>query len=167
MKKLLTVLFLVLVFAQIYSEEIVKLNDGRKVVLYDDHTWADIKNETSPNSLDLVENYKQQLRKGISASDSDIKIACEMLAQGWKYTMPRPKSAQAAWGNSDGRTTWYNGFWYNSISNLYSVVTPTRKDSGLYLGDNQNTSNSWRNGGSPRKPDIYMYLLSDSGGPRN
>jgi hypothetical protein len=165
MNKLFAVFFFVSLFAQIYSEEIVKLNDGRKIVLYDDHTWAEIKNETIPNNTDLVEKYRQQLRNGITTSDIDIKIACEMLSQGWKYTMPRPKSTQAAWGNSDGRTTWYNGFWFNSISNLYSVETPTKKNSGLYLGDNQNSSNSWRNGGSPRKPDIYMYLLSDSGGP--
>jgi hypothetical protein len=166
MKKILVVLCLALFFTKIYSEEIVELNDGRKVVLYDDHTWAEIKKDTIQNNLDLVGKYKQQLRKGITATDSEIKTACEMLSQGWKYTMPRPKSAQAAWGNSDRRTTWYNGFWYNSISNLFSVETPTKRDSGLYLGDNQNSSNSWRNGGSPRMPDIYMYLLSDFGGPK-
>ena len=27
--------------------------------------------------------------------------------------MPQPKSRQAAWGNGDGRTTWFYGFWDN------------------------------------------------------
>ena len=79
--------------------------------------------------------------------------------------MPIPKSRQAAWENGDGRTTWYNGYWHNIKTNLYSNTTLQKKESGLYLGDNQNSSNTWRNGGSPKKPDIFMFLLSDSGGP--
>jgi hypothetical protein len=89
-----------------------------------------------------------------------------MLEQGWKYTMPSPKSTKAAWGVSDGRTTWYNGWWHYSISNGYSDSTPKKSASGLYLGDGQNSSNTWKNGGSPRRPDVYMFLLSKSGGPR-
>ena len=79
--------------------------------------------------------------------------------------MPNPKSAKAGWGVSDGRTTWWNGYWYNKMTKLYSDTTPIKKNSGLFIGDNQNSSGTWRNGGSPRGPDVYMFLLSDSGGP--
>jgi hypothetical protein len=148
-----------------FSEEIVTKADGTKVILFDDHTWAIQNTADIKKSIDLVKHFKSFLRQGIKASENDYQIACEMYSQGWKYTMPRPKSSQAAWGNNDGRTTWYNGHWYNSKTNLFSETTPQKKDSGLYLGDNQNSSNSWRNGGSPRTPDIYMFLLSESGGP--
>ena len=158
----------ILVFLSIlylHSEEIVTKADGTKVVLFDDHTWA-IQNAGDGKSVtDLVKQFKPFLRQGIKASEREVEIACEMYSQGWKYTMPRPKSSQAAWGNGDGRTTWYNGYWYNSKSNLYSDTTPGKKESGLYLGDNQNSANTWRNGGSPKNPDVIMFLLSDSGGP--
>lgn len=88
-----------------------------------------------------------------------------MYEQGWVYTMPKPKSSKAAWDKSDGRTTWYNGWRYNSTTKIYSDTTPKKSNSGIFLRDNQNNSNSWRKGGSPRKPDIYMFLLSKSGGP--
>jgi len=160
------VVFLLIIFSSliIYADTNVQLENGKKVILYDDHTWAEINEDE--NNIDVVLKYKDQLRKGISASDVEIKTACEMLSQGWKYTMPRPKSAQAAWGNSDGRTTWYYGYWYNQKTNSYSDKTPVKKNSGMYLGDNQDHSNTWRNGGSPLMPDVYMFLLSDSGGQR-
>ena len=88
-----------------------------------------------------------------------------MYEQGWTYTMPQPKSPQAAWGVRDGRTTWYNGWWHNSNTGQYSSITPKKAFSGLYMGNAQNNSNTWRNGGTPRRPDIYMFLLSKSDGP--
>ena len=165
MRKAIGFLAFFLLVCSLFSEEIVTRADGTKVILFDDHTWANqsIGEISDPNSI--LKQYKSFLRKGIAASDSDIQIACEMYSQGWKYSMPRPKSSQAAWGYGDGRTTWYNGYWFNSKTNLYSDTTPVKKESGLYLGDNQNSSNTWRNGGSPRKPDVYMFLLSESGGP--
>ncbi len=165
MKRVIIILFVSLILSNLFSEEIVTLNDGRKIIVYDDHTWI----EYSDNNLsieDIVNKNKQYLRSDISASQDEVSVACEMYEQGWTYTMPRPKSAKAAWGVSDGRTTWYNGWWYNSKTNLYSDSTPEKSSSGLFLGDGQNSSHTWRNGGAPRRPDIFMFLLSSSGGPR-
>lgn len=147
-----------------FSEEIVTLKNGTKVVIYDDHTWAEY-NHNILTTTEIVSKNKQYLRLGINASEKEIIIACEMHEQGWIYTMPRPKSSKAAWGITDKRTTWYNGWWFNAKTNQYSDSTPYKSNSGLYLGDNQNSSNSWRKGGTPHKPDIYMFLLSKSGGP--
>lgn len=87
-----------------------------------------------------------------------------MYLQGWRYTMPRPKSAKAAWGKSDGRTTWWYGNWYNNNTNKYSNKTPKKQSSGYYEGDRQNNKGSWRNGGSPGYPSKLEWLLSSSGG---
>jgi hypothetical protein len=164
MKRILSLVFLLSIVIAGYSEDIVSTVDGRKIILFDDHTWKEIKNDTK-EKVDIVLQYKDKLRKNIKATDIEIKTACEMLSDGWVYTMPKPKSAKAAWGISDGRTTWWYGFWYNEKTQLYSDSTPLKKSSGIYLGDNQNNSGSWKNGGSPKTPDIFMYLLSDSGGP--
>ncbi len=154
-----------LLSSNLFAEEIVTLKDGTKVVLYEDYTWSVFaESELSPDKI--VNKNKQFLRSGISASDQEIIIACEMYEQGWTYTMPRPKSSKAAWGISDGRTTWYNGWWYNSKTGLYSDSTPQKSSNGLYLGDGQNNANTWRKGGTPNQPDIYMFLLSSRGGPR-
>ena len=164
MKKILLICFLFII-TSLYAEEIVDLKDGSKAVLYDDHTWAKVEvNNSTPQ--DILNKNKSHLRNGIQASNNEIQSACEMYDQGWRYTMPRPKSAQAAWGNSDGRTTCYSGWWYNSKTNHYSHTTPKKSSNGLFLGDNQNNSHTWRRGGSPRKPDVYMFLLSQNGGPR-
>jgi hypothetical protein len=157
-------LFLVLLVCfliPLHSEEIVTTSDGRKIVLYDDHTW---KEYSESKSID-IKSFKNELRRNVKASEGEINVACEMLNDGWAYTMPQPKSAKAAWGVSDRRTTWWNGYWYNKSTKQYSDTTPIKSKSGLYLGDNQNSSGTWRNGGSPAKPDVYMYLLSESGGP--
>ena len=164
-KKIITLIFAVLFVSNLCAEEIVSKSDGTKIILYDDHTWSDYTEiQLSPEAIES--KNRSNLRSGISATDAEIIIACEMYEQGWAYTMPRPKSSKAAWGVTDGRTTWYNGWWYNSKTNQYSDTTPRKSSSGLYLGDNQNSANTWRNGGSPRRPDIFMFLLSRSGGPR-
>ncbi len=165
-KKAFLFISLLGVAINLFSEEIVTLKDGTKAVLYDDNTWSKI-TDLGLSSDIIVSKNKQFLRPGISSSNQEIIIACEMYEQGWTYTMPHPKSPKAAWGVSDGRTTWYNGWWYNSKTGQYSNTTPVKSSNGLYLGDAQNSSGSWRNGGSPRKPDIYMFLLSKNGGPPN
>jgi hypothetical protein len=113
-----------------------------------------------------VFSYPDYLRQGVDATESEISVAIEMYEQGWRYTMPTPKSAKAAWGVRDGRTTWYNGWWKNEKTQAYSSTTPHKNSDGNYIGDDINTSNSWRRGGSPGRPDVYMFLLSKSGGPR-
>jgi len=159
MRKTFVVSLLLLSFSM-HAEEIVKTKDGREVILYDDHTWS----ESTKTKVDST-SLRAQLRTGVNASEIELSTACEMLSQGWKYTMPEPRSAKAGWGVRDGRTTWWNGYWKNTKTGLYSNSTPVQGQSGLFLGDNQNRSGTWRNGGSPARPDIYMFLLSDSGGP--
>jgi hypothetical protein len=102
------------------------------------------------------------LRGGIDVDQQTIDTALEMQKQGWTYAMPRPKSKQAAWGNTDGRTTWWNGYWHNAKTNQYSSITPKLKD-GVYIGDGRNPS-GWRRGGSPGRPSKFEWLLSKSGG---
>jgi hypothetical protein len=105
------------------------------------------------------------LRQGVDATPEQIAAAVDMYNQGWWYTMPTPRSAQAAWGNSDRRTQWNEGGWKNEKTGAYSYRTPKKDNAGQYMGDSQNTIGSERRG-SPGQPDIYMYLLSRSGGPR-
>jgi hypothetical protein len=104
------------------------------------------------------------LRQGISVDKTTLRIAIEMYAQGWRYTMPSPKSSQASWGNSDSRTTWWNGYWYNNKTRQYSRTVPKKQADGKYLGDYQNDEGYWRRGGSPSAPTKLEWLLSTSGG---
>lgn len=78
------------------------------------------------------------LRQGTSADIELLTTAVEMYLQGWRYFMPRPKSAQARWGNRDGRTTWYYGSWYNEKTKQYSSATPKKQEDGYYVGDDRN-----------------------------
>lgn len=94
-----------------------------------------------------------------STSGSD-NVAEELKSQGWSYTMPIPKSDQAEWGNEDGRTTWYYGYWYNQRTHEYSEKVPIRNSSGKFEGDKQNLKGKWRRGGSPPPPTKVMKLLS-------
>jgi hypothetical protein len=105
------------------------------------------------------------LRQGVDATPEQIAAAVDMYNQGWRYTMPTPRSAQAAWGKSDRRTRWNEGGWKNEKTGAYSYGTPKKDNAGQYRGDSQNTIGSERQG-SPGQPDIYMYLLSRSGGPK-
>ena len=101
------------------------------------------------------------LRSGIQASSDETELARAIKAAGWKYVMPRPKSAQASWGNSDGRTTWWNGYWTNSRTNRISARQP--KAINDFAGDGQD-NRGWRRGGAPRRPTVVEWLCSDSGG---
>lgn len=129
MKRLLSVFVLSLAFTLVcFPEEIVTLQNGRQIVVYDDFTWnyVDQSNARQRDFSQIRDNdVPSFLRQGIPAKRDEIIHAIEMYDQGWRYTMPRPKSSQAAWGNSDGRTTWYNGWWYNSVTHAYSTVMPT------------------------------------------
>lgn len=163
-KKLVTFLLVILTVSNLFTEEILIRNDGSQIIVYEDHTWGEYTDEAL-SSTEIINKNKSSLRNGISTSETELLTACEMYEQGWAYNMPRPKSSKAAWGISDGRTTQYNGWWYNSKTRQYSDSTPRKSSSGLFLGDNQNSEHSWKKGGSPRRPDIYMFLLSKNGGP--
>ena len=149
------------------EDQIVTLPSGKKVVLHDNHTWGYVGAQPAYNfdfSTLSSTTLPAFLRGGIQADAGTQKTAVEMYLQGWRYTMPVPKSPQAAWGNGDRRTTWYYGYWYNAQTDEVSVATPTLKQNGRYLGDGQNHRNYWRNGGSPPFPSALEWLLSKSGG---
>jgi hypothetical protein len=110
-------------------------------------------------------NIPDFLRQGVDATPNQIAIAIDMYNQGWRYIMPTPRSAQAKWGNTDRRTKWNEGGWQNEDTGAFSYSTPRRDTEGKYIGDGKNTIKSERQG-SPGRPDVYMFLLSHSGGPR-
>ncbi len=166
MKKSILLFFsLFLIITTSFAEEIVVRKDGTRIILNDDYTWTEI-NSSKLSIQDLIKKNRSHLRSGIKATEKEIAIACEIYEQGWTYTMPRPKSKHASWGNTDVSTAWYNGFWYNSKTFKYSGIIPKKSSSGMYLGDNQNNSYTWRNGGTPRRPNVFMFLLSKRNGPR-
>jgi hypothetical protein len=148
------------------KDQIVQLNNGKKVVLHDDKTWEYHKELTyNFNFSDLKDNtIPKFLRKGISVNKSTLTIAVKLYLQGWRYVMPSPKSKQASWGNHDGRTTWWKGYWYNNKTNKYSKTTPQVQSNGYYYGDHQNEKGYWRRGGSPSTPTKINWLLSSYGG---
>ena len=88
-------------------------------------------------------------------------IATELVARGWAYVMPRPKSSQAKWGNTDARTTWWTGYWKNGDLDLVSTAQPSESDG--FKGDGEQPG--WRRGGSPASPSDVEWLCSESGGP--
>ena len=163
-KKITFIIISIFIVSNLIAQDIITTNDGKQIILNSDHTWEEV-TEVEVNKIENLNTYRNKLRPNIKASESDILIACELLSQGWKYIMPIPKSSKAAWGVSDGRTTWWNGYWYNSKTKEYSSIKPIKNSKGIYIGDGNNQANTWRNGGSPLKPDTIMYLLSDNGGP--
>jgi len=156
-------LFITAAHAQTNSLDYTNLNiiDGKlyynnkQIILFNDFTWNYVQSaETTSTDFSVLKNVPD-------ATDAEKRQAVEMYKQGWRYTMPQPKSRQAAWGNRDGRTTWWYGGWVNEKLNRYSKTTPTKRENGLYLGDAQNNIGMWRNGGTPRDIDVYMLLLSE------
>lgn len=154
----------------------VEDNQGRLIVLYDDKTW-DYSDEAltvqslysneraaSPQMYSNSPSRSSQLRLGIEASPDVIERASEMKTQGWIYHMPEPKSTDADWTITDGRTTWYDGYWENVLTDSYSTITPIRQVDGTYLG-NDKRPKAWRKGGRPKRdPSEIEYLLSEEGG---
>lgn len=105
-----------------------------------------------------------QLRPGIVCDEATTAIASALASQGWVYVMPQPKSAQAAWGNRDGRTTWWLGYWQNTKTGATSVKQPTKGTGDNYTGDGQAGKGVWRRGGSPPLPSKVEWLCSKNGG---
>ena len=148
------------------QDKIATLPDGQKVILHSDKTWDYHKGISYDFDFSTLADNKIPgfLRQGISVDKQTLVVAVEMYLQGWRYTMPRPKSSQASWGNYDGRTTWWKGYWYNNKTQNYSKTTPRKQTNGYYYGDKQNNKGYWSNGGSPRYPSKIDWLLSSSGG---
>jgi hypothetical protein len=89
-----------------------------------------------------------------------INKESEMRSEGWRYVMPQPKSPQAAWGNTDGRTTWWVGYWINNKTGENSSDAPILIN-GKYKGDNKACAGCWRRGGSPMRPSTLEEALSE------
>ncbi|NIJ45519.1 hypothetical protein FHR24_001987 [Wenyingzhuangia heitensis] len=165
-KFIFTLTFLFTSAFQIYAQDQIEtLSNGKKIILHSDYTWEYQKGiEYNFDFSTIKDNIiPKLLRQGISVNKKTLVTAIELKIQGWKYTMPRPKSSKAYWGNRDGRTTWYNGYWKNNKTNKYSGIIPKKHTDGYYYGDNQNNT-GWRNGGSPSFPSKIEWLLSTNGG---
>ena len=166
-KLLLISLIIFSLQSNIYAQDqIVSLPNGKKAILHPDKTWD--YHEGLSYDYDFSKLRANQipdfLRQGIKVDKQTLVVAVEMYLQGWRYFMPRPKSSQAAWGHSDGRTTWWKGYWHNKKSNKYSRGTPAKQSNGYYYGDGQNDKGSWRRGGSASYPSKIDWLLSSYGG---
>jgi hypothetical protein len=98
-----------------------------------------------------------------SPDPTTVQTALELKGAGWTYVMPQPKSKQAAWGNRDGRTTWFYGYWTNLKTHSTSSLQPVKDAKGQWIGDEKGVA-AWRNGGSPRTPTQVEWLCSEFGG---
>jgi len=165
---LLRILTLVILINNvIYSQDqIVTLENNKKVILYSDKTWDYYQNNLYDYDFSSIKDntIPDFLRSGIQVNKETLTTAVEMYLQGWRYIMPKPKSNQANWGNSDGRTTWWYGYWYNNSTKKYSTTKPTKDFNGLYSGNDENRQGYWRRGGSPGYPSKIEWLLSSSRG---
>jgi hypothetical protein len=148
------VLFLTLAFAQTSATT----ESGERVILFPDGTYRSAIEPKPDGSLVL---RIKQIGSERSASKEDIEEAHSLATAGWRYVLPQPKSAQAAWGNYDGRTTWWYGYWENIKTNEYSSAIPKLGQSGVWVGDGQNRRGYYRRGGSPAYPTKVELILSD------
>jgi len=103
----------------------------------------------------------RELDGGKNASDTDIALSNKLLAAGWEYVMPEPKSNAAKWGNKSPKTTWWPGYWKNNASGKTSATQPTEADG--FKGDGE-PKPKWKDGGSPNAPSYVEWLCSKAGG---
>jgi hypothetical protein len=118
---------------------------------------------STPLSAQETTPIPSSLRGEISCDQATIDLALALQKQGWMYIMPQPKSPQAAWGNTDGRTTWFVGYWSNKTSQDTSVEIPVKNPDGVYVGDGKGFP-GWRRGGTPPLPTKLQWLCSTAGG---
>lgn len=106
------------------QDRIETLSNGKKIILHSDYTWEYQKAFEYNFDFSTIENNQipNFLRQGISVNKKTLQKAIEIYLQGWKYTMPIPKSSKAYWGNNDGRTTWYKGYWHNREINILVLL---------------------------------------------
>ncbi len=116
-------------------------------------TGATSGSSSASGELRAVEGGKQ-------APAADVALSKALVAAGWRYVMPEPKSKAAKWGYKDTRTTWFPGYWKNA-SGATSVAQPSAADQ--FKGDGA-AKPAWRDGGSPNAPTWIEWLCSESGG---
>jgi hypothetical protein len=105
-----------------------------------------------------------QLRPASFSHDPETsELALELKRAGWTYIMPQPKSQQARWGNADGQSIWWVGYWTNERDETTSSIQPQKGMRGHFIGDGKG-SRHWRRGGSPPAPSQIEWLCSESGG---
>ncbi len=91
------------------------------------------------------------------APAADQQLANALKSAGWSYEFPQPKSKTAKWGNFNGSTTWWPGYWVNSKTGGTSAAQPTASDA--FKGDGL-PKPAWRKGGSPKEPSWVEWLCS-------
>lgn len=101
------------------------------------------------------------LRPLEGATSAQVERATALAARGWVYVMPAPKSSSASWESTDSRTTWFNGYWMNTLTERVSTKEPGPNDG--WQGDGIRPA-EWRRGGAPRRPTVIEWLCSNEGG---
>jgi len=132
---------------------------GDTVYLHNDGSYQK-KARPQKEDVRLKSNIKS-LGKKYSASNRELEESFSLAVQGWRYTLPQPKSSQAAWGNNDGRTTWWYGYWKNSLTGKHSSTKPSLSKAGVWIGNDQNMAGYYRRGGSPAYPNKVELILSE------
>lgn len=150
--------FLIFIRNSILSQEYAVTPSGDTVLLFSDGTWK--KRGIKSNDI-FLKNRIAILAHKHSLTPKEEEEAFILASQGWRYTLPRPKSAKAEWGNYDGRTTWWYGGWTNEALDQYSSIKPKNRGSTILVGDGQNFLGMWRNGGSPATPSKVEVVLSE------
>ena len=103
-----------------------------------------------------------------AAPEADVALATRLMAAGWRYEMPQPKSKTAAWDNQKKASTWFAGYWKNANTLKTSAAQPVEADQ--FAGDKEDVKLDakgkppWASGGAPRKPTFVEWLCSSSGG---
>ena len=119
---------------------------------------------TAPLNAQPTNSIPPGLRNGnFECDQATIQAALELKVAGWSYIMPEPKSAGAAWGNPDRRTTWWVGYWMNKKTKDTSLDQPKKGDGVRWAHDGKGLR-AWRQGGSPGPPTKIEWLCSESGG---
>jgi hypothetical protein len=112
----------------------------------------------------ITNSIPSELRaRNFTCDKATIQTAIAIRHAGWTYIMPQPKSPQAAWGNRDGRTTWWIGYWINGKNDATSLTQPIAKADSQWVGDGKG-GHIWRRGGSPPPPSKIEWLCSTHGG---
>ena len=155
---LILITVLALLGTSVFAETAATTESGEKVILFPDGTY---RKNIQPKIDDKLQLRIKQIGNKHSASDNDSNEAYSLASQGWRYVLPQPKSNQAAWGNSDGRTTWWYGYWENIETNEYSSKKPQFGQSGIWVGDGQNQKGYYRRGGSPTYPSKVELILNE------
>ena len=115
--------------------------------------------DTAPKSSESASTASADVPKPLGfeagAPEAERRLADALKQAGWAYEFPQPKSKTAKWGNFNGATTWWPGYWVNAKSGATSASQPAASDS--FKGDGL-PKPAWRKGGSPKEPSWVEWL---------